>query len=294
MTIRHLNTFVTVCELKSISKAAIKLNVAQPAVSQTIAELERYYGVPLFLRINNKIFLTPEAEDLCRKAREIINSFNEFHDLAKSKEVHPSLTIGASLTVATIYLSKIIKTINEKFSNFNLKVKVNNALEIQQQIENGIIDFAIIEGKPSLPDIAYDMIKKDKLVFVTSNDFDIPKTISLSDVTKYPLLTREKGSFSRDYLANKIGLDMSPMLESNSNQSIITSCISGAGIAFLPRLIVEKYLKEKSLKEVKIKNFDLGSFTSLIWYEKRKFSKAFTSVIDEIKEIISLNVKESE
>ena len=289
MTIRHLKTFVIVCELRSISKAAIKLNVAQPAVSQTIAELEKYYGVPLFLRINNKIFLTPEAEILSRKAREIIKSFNEFNDLAKSKEEHPSLTIGASLTVATIYLSKIIKTINQKYKNINLKVKVNNALEIQQQIENGIIDFAVIEGEPSMPNIAFEIIKKDKLAFVTSKDFDIPKTISLNDIIKYPLLTREKGSFSRDYLANKIGLEMSPMLESNSNQSIITSCIDGAGIAFLPKMIVQKYITDKSLKEIRIDKFDLSSSTTLIWYEKRLFSNTVNKVISEIRKIVSDN-----
>ena len=55
MTIRHLKTFCAVCEEGGITRAAEKLCVAQPSVSQTISELERYYGVSLFDRSGSLI-----------------------------------------------------------------------------------------------------------------------------------------------------------------------------------------------------------------------------------------------
>ena len=58
MTIRHLKVFISVVENGGITKAAEVLRVAQPAVSQTISDLEKYYNVILFDRINNKIVLT--------------------------------------------------------------------------------------------------------------------------------------------------------------------------------------------------------------------------------------------
>lgn len=57
MTIRHLKVFIKVCEFNSISKAAEELCIAQPSVSQTIKELEHYYDVILFNRINKKLVL---------------------------------------------------------------------------------------------------------------------------------------------------------------------------------------------------------------------------------------------
>ena len=79
MTIRHLKVFIQVCECDySISKASEFLCVAQPSVSQTIKELENYYGVILFNRINRKLTLTNEGQTLLAKAKEIVKSFDEF------------------------------------------------------------------------------------------------------------------------------------------------------------------------------------------------------------------------
>ena len=55
MTIRHLKAFVAVCENGSVTKAAESLHVAQPALSQTISDIEKYYNVALFNRINQRL-----------------------------------------------------------------------------------------------------------------------------------------------------------------------------------------------------------------------------------------------
>ena len=52
MSIRHLKAFVLVCDLGSINKASEQLHVAKPAVSQTILDLKKYYGIKIFVRIN--------------------------------------------------------------------------------------------------------------------------------------------------------------------------------------------------------------------------------------------------
>ena len=69
MTIRHLKTFVAVCEYGGITKAAEALHVAQPAVSQTIAEIEKYYGIILFDRINQRLVITELGKELLLKAK---------------------------------------------------------------------------------------------------------------------------------------------------------------------------------------------------------------------------------
>ena len=69
MTIRHLKVFICVCKHGSMTKAAEELFIAQPAVSNTIAEIEKNYNVKLFERINKRLILTDEGKGLLIKAQ---------------------------------------------------------------------------------------------------------------------------------------------------------------------------------------------------------------------------------
>ena len=64
MTLRHLRVFIAVAECGSMSGAAQQLYIAQPSVSQAIAELEQHYGCKLFERLSRRLFITPAGEDL--------------------------------------------------------------------------------------------------------------------------------------------------------------------------------------------------------------------------------------
>ena len=68
MTIRHLKILIAVCENGSITKAAEMLHIAQPAVSCTIAEIEKYYKIVLFDRINQRLVITDAGKNLLLKA----------------------------------------------------------------------------------------------------------------------------------------------------------------------------------------------------------------------------------
>lgn len=289
MTIRHLKTFILVCDLESISKASEKLHIAQPAVSQTISDLESYYGITLFDRINRKLIITKDGKDLYKKAKEVIKSFNEFEDMAKNSCSHPSLKIGVSLTVASIFLPTIIKELKKKCSKVQFTVQINNAFEIENDINNGEIDYAIIEGTPSNLKLLYEILARNELSVVASKNYNIPSKISLNDLDSYPLLLREIGSYSRNYLFNRLNISVSPFIEANSNQTIINNCLEGNGIAILPKMLLEKYINEGELKEIKIDGYSLEAETSLIWHKNKSFSNEIKRTIEICKSIIKGN-----
>ena len=72
MTLRHLKIFVAVCEHGSTTKASKALFIVQPTISHTITELEKYYQVPLFERVNQRLVLTEIGRELYKKAKEQI------------------------------------------------------------------------------------------------------------------------------------------------------------------------------------------------------------------------------
>jgi DNA-binding transcriptional LysR family regulator len=73
MDLRHARTFVTVAELGTVSKAALRLRVAQPALSRQIANLEQEFGLKLFDRVGRRLVLTGEGEQLLTDCRGMLN-----------------------------------------------------------------------------------------------------------------------------------------------------------------------------------------------------------------------------
>ena len=73
MDLRHARTFVTVAELGTVSKAAVHLRVAQPALSRQISNLEQELGLKLFDRVGRRLVLTGEGEQLLGDCRGLLS-----------------------------------------------------------------------------------------------------------------------------------------------------------------------------------------------------------------------------
>jgi DNA-binding transcriptional LysR family regulator len=73
MDLRHIRTFVNVAELGTVSKAAQRLRIAQPALSRHIGDLEQELGLKLFDRVGRRLLLTGEGEPLLSDCRGLLN-----------------------------------------------------------------------------------------------------------------------------------------------------------------------------------------------------------------------------
>lgn len=73
MDLRHTRTFVTVAELGTVSKAALQLRIAQPALSRQIGALEKQLGLKLFDRVGRRLLLTSAGEQLLPDCRALLN-----------------------------------------------------------------------------------------------------------------------------------------------------------------------------------------------------------------------------
>ena len=81
MTLRHMQIFQAVYQKKSITRAAEALCMTQPAVTRAIRELETYYGVRLFDRINRRLYVTEVGTRLYTYSLHILNSFDQLEKL---------------------------------------------------------------------------------------------------------------------------------------------------------------------------------------------------------------------
>lgn len=95
--------FVTLARLHSFTKTAEELNVSQPAVSQNISELERYYGVTLVTRDRNGVFLTEDGMNFLPYARNILEAYSSAAAFAAERgAVAPDTIDGKSVAKTLI------------------------------------------------------------------------------------------------------------------------------------------------------------------------------------------------
>lgn len=284
MTIRHLKTFCAVCEEGGITRAAEKLCVAQPSVSQTIGELERYYGVSLFDRVGRRLVLTPEGERLRVKAQEAIASFSEFEEAARDTNARHVIRIGSSVTAGQMVLPRLIAAIEATLDRAECRAIADSAAAVEELVEEGALDFALVEGSVSRA-LAAEAVFSDRLMAVCSAGMKIKNTLSPAELVSLPLLLRRRGSASRDLLDERLsalGLKAQPKLSSSSNSVLLAAAREGLGVAVLPEALVAADLSAGRLKEVWIQGLEL----SRRWFAVRRQDKKFTPVQQQAFELL--------
>ena len=217
MTLRHLKIFVAVCEHGSTTKAAEALYIVQPTISHTITELERFYKVPLFERINQRLILTDIGKELLTKAKEILSRFEDFEALATLHGQNPLVKIGASLTLGQTIIPRFLEVVQEQNYNIQPQILIRQSTRIQHELEQSTLDFGLIGGNVTSPHLKAFPLSNEKFVAVCHADYDIYKEITFEQLTKIPLLIREHGSSSRDFLENIAdvrGIAFSPIMDS--------------------------------------------------------------------------------
>ena len=91
MTIRHLKIFIAVAETGSMSRAAQKLFLSQPTVSQAIRELEENYEVRLFERLSKRLYITPAGQELLGYAYQAVGQFDQLESRMQKNRRRESL-----------------------------------------------------------------------------------------------------------------------------------------------------------------------------------------------------------
>lgn len=274
MTLRHLKTFIAVCGCGGITKAAEELHVAQPAVSNTISEIEKYYNVVLFERIGQRLMLTDSGKELLEKAKEAVSAFDDFEKTANRAENNVTLKIGATLTIGKLYVPALLTSIKRDFADIQVKITINRASQIEEMLLRGALDFALSESQSFSPQILKKEFAEDRLTAVCGAKFAAKDEISLTELSKYPLLLREKGSASReltDKVIGETGITASPLIESASNQALIAAAAENHGIAVLPQKLVQPYIDGGILKTIRVTGIDFKRKYCVIYHKNKKF-----------------------
>ena len=287
MTLRHMRIFVSVFQKNSITKAAQELHLAQPSVSLAVRELEDYYGIRLFDRIGRHIAPTECGKEFYEYAVHIVSLFNEMEKKMRNWDTFGTLRIGASITIGTHILPVLIRRYQEQFPDLTVEAKVSKSASVEDELIHSGIDLGLIETQPSHPDLRAVPFMTDSMCVITAPDHPLAsaKSVSLTELSRFPFLMREKGSAGRELLDAAFSLQqitISPRWESTSTQALVKAVAEGLGVSVLPYLLVKKDIEEGTVRQIPLDQ-PIRRNLNVIYHKSKFLTDNMRSFIDLCK-----------
>lgn len=297
MNLNQLQIFCTVAEEKSLTKAAKKLHLSQPAVSGQVKIMESSYNLCLFERTNQGVELTAAGELAYRYAKQLLHIHDDMKQALEgmSRTLPCHLTVGASTVVGGYPLPCSIFVFKECHPQADIRLDVANSATILEKVRTAALDLAIIEGPADDEDMVVKPCADDEMALVVPY---IEPWINMSGVTLdelkgLPLIIREQGSGIRSVLEESLaghGLslnDLNIVTEMGNLGSIKSTVEAGHGVTILPLITVRKELYTKMLKALPIRDLELKLNYNVIYHRKQiisEIAKAFIRLVTDPEE----------
>ena len=155
MDVRQLRYFVSIVDYGSLGKAADKLYVAQPSLSQQMARLEEELGVTLLLRSNQGVTPTAEGDALYRHARLVLRQMEQLRqEVTKGAGAESgTVAIGLPTTMASVLAVPLFERIQDQYPGIRLQFFESMSGYLNELLANGRLDLAILFRESDTPGI---------------------------------------------------------------------------------------------------------------------------------------------
>lgn len=290
MTLRQLQVFNAVCDSLSYSRAAEEMALTQPAVSLQMRQIEELIGQPLFEYVGKKLYLTEAAETLKRASTDIFQRLEsldmQLSDLQGKLQGQLNLTIESS---AKYFTPHLFAAFRQNHPEVSLHLVVVNHAQAVKRLNASRDDLFIMSMVPSNLELDFLPFLNNPIVAVAAPEHPLCQypSLSLQDLTEFPLLVRESGSATRkaceEYCHQKRA-HFSQRLELSSTEAQCEGVMAGLGIALLPRHAVRLETAAGLLKELPVQELPLYRSWCLVHGQGKRLSpvaQAFMAFIQQ-------------
>ena len=293
MTIRHLKLFIEVAQTGKMSKAAAKFYISQPTVSQAIADLESHYGVRLFERLNQRLYITEAGRQLLEMARQVVAAFDQLESTMLATAKKPVIWFGATVTVGTSLAGRIAARFQEQCPDVQLKVFVDNTATIEQKLLAGELDLALVEGEVKSRDLLVTPAVDDYLCLACSSahPFAHRGEVQVEELANERFILREEGSGTRERFVQFMqqeGVLLNIGWVSSNSEAIKNAVMQNLGLSVISLRLIEREVQEGKIRIVRFQS--CGSCDqclfhrqfSLVLHKNKFITPALTSLLQTI------------
>jgi len=278
-TLQQLRILKAVAAEKSFTRAAEILFVSQPSLSKQIKILENRLGIILLNRENNTISLTEGGEVFLQYSERILalceESCRALNDVKNGDRGH--LTVGASQTIGTYLMPRVLALFAQNYPQINLKVHVDSTRMIAKNVANREIDIAVVGG--DIPEnlkknLEIENFVEDELILIVpkSHPFTFKKQnkIKKDDLYHLNFITLNSTSTIHKFIDNILiqnnieTKQFNIVMQLNSIEGIKTAVSLGLGAAFVSSSAIEKEIQLNTVEIITIENIKINRTLSVI------------------------------
>ena len=279
LNLYKLEIFTLVASTGSFSKAAERLYLSQPAVSQHIHDLETALGAQLFQRGPRGVTLTPAGATLHTYARCILRLVGEAERAISNIQALAAgqLRLGATPGASVYLLPDWVRTFHSHFPNLTVSLTTATSPELAESILAGKLDLAVVEGEltPTPPLQVLSLQEIELFVVVGRGHPWWGKTdILIQALNGQRFVTRPPETHTRTWIEQILHthqVEPDIVAEFDHPEAIKGAVRSGLGVAILPAWAVQRELAERTLHTLRLRDVNLQRHLRLIWNENVPF-----------------------
>jgi DNA-binding transcriptional LysR family regulator len=303
-TLQQLRILKAIASEKSFTKAAEILFLSQPSLSKQIKTLESRLNISLINRNNNIVSLTQAGKLFLQYSERILalceESCRALNDLKSGDR--GILTVGASQTIGTYLMPRVLALFAQNHPQINIKVHVDSTRKIAKRILEGDIDIAIVGG--NIPqelekNLKIESFVDDELILIIpkSHPFALKKKnkINKDDLYHLNFITLNSNSTIRKLIDNILIQNNIPtkqfniIMQLNSIEAIKTAVSLGLGAAFVSSSAIEKEIELKTIEIITIEDIKITRILSIISNPTSYRSKATDLFYNELWTLKNIN-----
>lgn len=242
-TLRQFAAFVQVARLGSFARASETLGLSQPALSQSISQMEAQLGARLFRRTTRALRLTEEGALLLPRAQAILGSVEEAVALVREQARlgGTRLSLGALPSLAPAFLPDILRLFRAEHPAVRVAVTDGTTDLLYAGIESGQIDLAVGSRLSGRPGVTFRPVLRERFALVLPRAHALARSASLTwaAALEHDFISFPPGSGGYEAMQEplaKAGLVLRPLMTFAQSMTALNMVAGGAGVAALPML----------------------------------------------------------
>ena len=266
MVDQKIYTLLAVEECRNFTKAAGKLSITQPAVSQHIRALEAELGVRIFERLNGKLLLTKQGEEVLKYAKKEVTLYNNLlKELSDNKTRVNHLTVGITHTAESNPIAETLAKYCARRGDVSIKMVTDTVSNLYAMLKTYELDMAIIEGRIPDPGVHHLLLDTDYLVLAVSVDhpFVRKSMVTLEELKREKMILRLPDSGTRNLFeahleSNNMSLSEFNIILEVDNMATIKDLIRrNFGVSVLARSVCLDELKKGKIAVLPVENLSM-------------------------------------
>jgi LysR family transcriptional regulator, hydrogen peroxide-inducible genes activator len=246
--LRQLQYTLQIAAERNFSRAADKLHIAQPSLSQQLSKLEKELGVLLFQRNTSSVELTHAGEKFVEQAQAIIDAVEllrqEMSDISQLRTGR--VVVGSMPITGAHLLPHVLPVFKSKYAEVEITLLEDSSMNLEKLTASGQTDLSLLSLPLEIPTLAYEVLGEERIDLAVPPEHPLAARsalgirTSLHELKNEPFIVLKEGQGFRKMtveLCREAGFEPQIVFESNNMETVQSLVATGMGVTLVPHFI---------------------------------------------------------